>query len=144
MSTTGPITWTTLPTLVATGVVAVAVAIFDVRLPPLWGRSHLVRLNRSRDVTSGSPARPTVHASGEPHRLAADLARQAAHPRGFSPASGRPGRGWRSYSASAPDTTSMISRVIAACRTLFMYRVRLSIISPEFRVAASIAVICAA
>ena len=50
----------------------------------------------------------------------------------------------RSYSASAPDTTSMISRVIAACRTLFMYRVRLSIISPEFRVAASIAVICAA
>ena len=24
------------------------------------------------------------------------------------------------YNASAPDTTSMISRVIAACRTLFM------------------------
>jgi hypothetical protein len=24
------------------------------------------------------------------------------------------------YSDSAPDTTSMISRVIAACRTLFM------------------------
>ena len=38
----------------------------------------------------------------------------------------------------------MISRVIAACRTLFMYSVRLSIISPELRVAASIAVICAA
>ena len=38
----------------------------------------------------------------------------------------------------------MISLVIAACRTLFMYSVRLSIISVEFRVAASIAVICAA
>ncbi len=49
-----------------------------------------------------------------------------------------------SYVADAPDTTSMISRVIAAWRTLFMYNVRLSSISAEFRVAASIAVICAA
>jgi hypothetical protein len=38
----------------------------------------------------------------------------------------------------------MISRGIAACRTLFIYSVRFSIISVEFLVAASIAVICAA
>ena len=48
------------------------------------------------------------------------------------------------YVAAAPDTTSIISRVIAACRTLFMYNVKLSSISAELRVAASIAVICAA
>ena len=34
-----------------------------------------------------------------------------------------------SYCACAPDTTSMISRVIAAWRTLFMYSVSLSIMS---------------
>ena len=38
----------------------------------------------------------------------------------------------------------MISRVIAAWRTLFMYSVRLEIMSAEFFVAVSIAVICAA
>ena len=38
----------------------------------------------------------------------------------------------------------MISRVIAACRTLFIYSVRLEIMSAEFFVAVSIAVICAA
>src|SRR5262249_50270142 len=48
------------------------------------------------------------------------------------------------YCATAPDTTSIISRVIAAWRTLFMYSVRLPIISAEFLVAVSIAVICAA
>src|SRR5262249_51003374 len=44
-------------------------------------------------------------------------------------------------SASAPETTSMISLVIAAWRTLFMCSVRLAIMSAEFFVAVSIAVI---
>ncbi len=48
------------------------------------------------------------------------------------------------HNASAPETTSMISRVIAACLTLFMYNVSWSIISAELRVAASIAVMRAA
>jgi len=48
------------------------------------------------------------------------------------------------YRASAPETTSMISLVMAACRTLFMYSVRLPIMSAEFFVAVSIAVIWAA
>ena len=48
------------------------------------------------------------------------------------------------YSAWAPDTTSMISRVMAAWRTLFIYSVRLEIMSAAFLLAVSIAVICAA
>ena len=43
-------------------------------------------------------------------------------------------------SASAPDTTSMISVVIEACRTRFIVRVSESINSPAFFVALSIAV----
>ena len=41
--------------------------------------------------------------------------------------------------ALAPLTTSMSSLVIAACRIRFMFRVKVSIISPAFRVAVSIA-----
>ena len=41
------------------------------------------------------------------------------------------------YSAPAPETTSIISRVIAAWRTLFMYNVNCEIISPAFFVAVS-------
>jgi len=45
------------------------------------------------------------------------------------------------FSASAPLTTSRISLVIDACRILFIFSVRLSIISVALRVALSIAVI---
>ena len=46
--------------------------------------------------------------------------------------------------AAAPLTTSMISLVMLACRTRFMYSVSLSIMSAAFDVAASIAVMRAA
>jgi len=61
-----------------------------------------------------------------------------------SPLSNRPNGERPRYSACAPETTSMISRVMAACRTLFMYSVSCSIMSAEFFVAVSIAVIDAA
>lgn len=45
------------------------------------------------------------------------------------------------YAAAAPDTTSIISFVIAAWRIRFMFRVRVSISSAAFFDAESIAVI---
>src|SRR5438876_11414334 len=44
------------------------------------------------------------------------------------------------YSAAAPETISMISRVMAACRTRFIFKVNEEIRSPAFLEAASIAV----
>ena len=80
MSTTGPMTWTTLPTFCAA---ATAVAM--------------------------SLVSPSLTATS----------------RSIPPSADRLALTTRSYSACAPDTTSMISRVIAAWRTLFMYSVRL-------------------
>jgi hypothetical protein len=59
-------------------------------------------------------------------------AARAAHREAVA-ASSRRSQRWASCRAvvCAPDTTSMISRVIAACRTLFMYSVRFSSISAQ-------------